>query len=209
MEAIFEKMTVKRTLAYIDFLFDQRAPDQPLLEMFLNKIVKDKIFTQESLDKLIEEELKKPSESLNNLESVMSRSSLERRNSEFATINILKENNGENPPKGVIEGMTGNNYLKPPTGNQAMLWKGITNSSDKTEMIGNEKIGKDSKAVSELIISSYSVASNYLNDSDTEGNVEQENQLNNSCQKLEETKGEPEQKTNDTEPEQKDIRGGI
>ena len=210
MEAIFYKMTPKRALAYIDFVFDKRIPDQPLLEIFLNKLIKDRIFTQESLNKLIEEELNKPSVSLANLDTIMSRSSLER-DSDFADMNLLKEKDNDMIVKETIEGKA-EKFLKAPTGTQDLLWKNFTDYSYKQENIGNECLQKDSKAVSELIVSSYSVASNYLNDSDTEqteNEKEPEQEQEHSCnsvKKSEENKLEPELKIYDEKHEEKNDK---
>jgi len=181
MEAIFDKIGVNKALVYLNFISDRRNPDQPLLQTFLNKLINEGIFTQKTLDGMIEEELKKPSVSMANVETVMSCSSLNRRDSEFTNMNLLKEyksttevfdyNAKENNEIKI------NNALKAANGNQELLWKGFCNYSYKTESIENDKLEKDSKPISELIVSSYSVNSNYLNDSETEDALESEKDL--------------------------------
>lgn len=184
---IIDKVGIKKTLNYSSELKEQavkeKKGDAPILKGYLEKIIEAGIFTNESLAKAIEDEFHRPTTSLNNLEnSVASNFSLQNRNSSIFTSNgyfgETRSKTALKPFGSSLRRLTNEGMSYENTTTNSM--KKIDKKASKTEInsawkptsqnnIYFQDYAKNSHDdAGDFAASSYSVASSYLNNSESD-----------------------------------------
>lgn len=168
MEAIFNRIGIYQALDLLGEIKNCTSIEKPILQRFLDQLIKEEAFTKSSLEQLVNEILAE--KSLNSL-SVISQDNTYRIDSIWTETPIAKYEQMAREEKAAMK----KEREKEKENESGSLNQNIElqSRSMKEDSLKKQASQKESRVISDLAVSSYSVNSNYLNESAIEEETEQ------------------------------------